>query len=295
MAKIYFSDVPVPPSSLIPEQYALVQEFRRECRSTGLFATFSNPQQFRTDFRQHLDLELNQPRYLWLAAPKPVTQTGTGDLGPDSMRLIRAAASDDGSVIIQETLSSNGLSAGQQEFMDGTPRSAAKWRAIVKELADTGILEGTDETGLYQLRAVGFEIADKARSLEEASRPTEISLNVAGPPDSQYLDVRSNRDIRLSQLDFLTSTEACISTQTLSLEGREIEAELAHEKVVALFNSPRTDRHHSDFSGPAKLRLSFYVQGRLQEALLPVVLQPRIVNSTQWVTLTGSKTFQLVA
>lgn len=56
-AKIYFSDVPVPPSSLNPDQYALLQEFRKECQSTGLFATFNDAQQFRVDFRQHLDLD----------------------------------------------------------------------------------------------------------------------------------------------------------------------------------------------------------------------------------------------
>ena len=35
-AKIYFSDVPVPPSSLDPEQYAQLQKFRKEIQSAGL-------------------------------------------------------------------------------------------------------------------------------------------------------------------------------------------------------------------------------------------------------------------
>src|ERR1017187_10161428 len=62
-AKIYFSDVPVAPSSLDPTQYASLKQFREECQSTGLYATFSSVQQFRTDFSHHLDLELNEPRY----------------------------------------------------------------------------------------------------------------------------------------------------------------------------------------------------------------------------------------
>lgn len=295
VAKIYFSDVPVPPSSLNAEQYAQVREFRQECQSTGLFATFNNAQQFRNDFRQHLDLELNQARYLWLTPPEPTTQANTSDLNPDAVRLIRAAASDDGMVVSQETLGGSGLHAGSEEFVDGTPRSAAKGRATLEELVGKGILEVTPEPGIYRLSAVGYEIADKAQALEEDSKPTEITLNVGGPPDGQHLDIKSNRVLRLSQLEFLTSTEACISTQSLFEEGKEIEAKLAHDKVVALFNSPRPDRHHYDFSGPAKLRLSFHVHGRLHEATLPVVLQPQLVNSTQWIALTGSKTFQLPA
>ncbi len=112
-AKIYFSDVPVPPSSLDPGQYAQLQAFRKECQTTGLYATFGSVQQLRTDFRHHLDLELNQPRYLWLSSPQPSTLDIAEDLSPDAIRLIRAAASTDGTVILQHTLGGYGLSAGR--------------------------------------------------------------------------------------------------------------------------------------------------------------------------------------
>jgi hypothetical protein len=294
-AKVYFSDVPVAPSSLNPEQYGLLTEFRKECQSTGLFATFTDIQQFRADFRQHLDLELNQARYLWLTHLEPPTLANSSDLNPDAIRLIKAAASYDGTVISQETLGGDGLSAGREEFTDGTPRSAAKWRAIVAELISKGVLEGTSGSGVYRLGAAGYEIADKVVALEEASQPTEITLAVAGSPEAQHLDIRSNRILRLRQLEFLTSTEASISMQSVSAEGKELEVMLAQTGIIALFNSPRPDRNGGDHSGPAKLRLSFHVHGRLEEAVLPVMLQPRFVNNTQWFTLTGSKTFRVPA
>lgn len=157
-----------------------------------------------------------------------------GDLSPDGIRLITAAASNDGMVIIQQTMEGYGLSAGREEFMDGTARSAAKWRAIVAQLVNNGILEETSE-GIYQLSAEGYEIADRAQALEEASKPTEITVNIAGSPDAQHLNIRSNRTLRLSQLEFLTSTEACVSSQPLSEEGKEIEAQLANDKIRAPF------------------------------------------------------------
>lgn len=70
-AMIYFSDVPVPPSVVNAAQYALVQEFRDECRSLGLYATFDSLPEFRSKFSQHLNIKMNEPTYRWLAAPEP--------------------------------------------------------------------------------------------------------------------------------------------------------------------------------------------------------------------------------
>ena len=40
-AKVYFSDVPVAPSEVDPEQYKALQEFKEECKKAGLYATYS--------------------------------------------------------------------------------------------------------------------------------------------------------------------------------------------------------------------------------------------------------------
>lgn len=82
-------------------------------------------------------------------------------------------------------------------------------------------------------------IADKVHAVEEAPQSTDVALSISGPPDGQDLDIRSKRVPRLTQLDFLTSTEARVSAQMLSEEGKEIEAKLAHDKVVTLYNFPR--------------------------------------------------------
>jgi hypothetical protein len=289
-AKVYFSDVPVPPSSLDSEQYAQLQAFRKECQTTGLYATFGSVQQLRADFRHHLDLELNQPRYLWLSSPQESTSDSVEDLSPDGIRLIRAAASTDGAMILQHTLDGYGLSAGSEEFMEPTPRSAAKWRAIVNDLTNRGLLEETEPgSGVYQLSESGFKIADDV----ESKKPTEIELATGGPPDAQYLEIKSNRVLRLSQLDYLTSSDASVAIQKLIEEGKETKVKLLHERVITLFNTPRPDRNFSDHAGPAKLRLRFVVNDHPDEIVLPVMLQPKMVQSTQWITVIGSENFQL--
>ena len=68
-AKIYFSEVPVVQKRADQNQYALVQEFREELDSSGLYSIYESLQQFRDNFEHHLALEMNHPRYRWLEAP----------------------------------------------------------------------------------------------------------------------------------------------------------------------------------------------------------------------------------
>lgn len=289
-AKVYFSDVPVSPSSLDPKQYALLQEFRKECQTKGLYATFKDLQQFRSLFSHHLDLELNQPRYLWLAAPQPSTRDTAKDLSPDAIRLLRMAASADGTVIAQDMGEGYVVAAGRKEFTERNARSGARWRDIVQDLVGRDlIVEGKRGSGVYQLSASAYEIADDLESKE----PTEIELRIEGAPDAQYLNIRSNRVLRVNQLDYLTSSDASVAIQELAEQGREIKVNLVHDRIVTLFNTPRDDRNFSDHAGPAKLRLRFVVNDHPDEILLPVMLQPKFVQNTQWITLIGSENFQL--
>ena len=68
-AKIYFSEMPIQQKRVDQSQYSLVQKFREELNSSGLYAIYENMQQFRDSFEHHLALELNHPRYRWLEAP----------------------------------------------------------------------------------------------------------------------------------------------------------------------------------------------------------------------------------
>jgi hypothetical protein len=293
-AKIYFSDVPISPSAIDSAQYALLQEFKKDCRGDSLYAGYDSLEQFRIDFKRHLELELNQAKYRWLQLPRAGGQADDEPVGVDALRLLRAASSDDGTLMHQETFSENGLRAGKQQFLENTPRSAAKWKAILSDLIERGALEHVDG-GVYRMTAFGYDIVDQADAQEKALEPTSVALSFSGPPNAQTLVVKSNHMLRLNQLDFLTTTDACISSQPLTEEGREVAVRLNHAKVIELFNAPRTDRNHSDFSGPAKLRLSFRANdGRRQEqVILAVMLTPRMVDSTQWIAFSGSGTIEI--
>jgi hypothetical protein len=171
-AKVYFSDVPIPPSELDPTQWASVQAFREECKSMGLYATFRNSQDFGREFGHHLSLELNQGRYRWLAPPEESGSEGEGlALAAGELRLLVAAVKDDGSIISSDSHDGYGMRVGDEEFCDGTPRSAAKCRASLQKLIDLGAVEELSES-IYRVTERGYEIADQ---VEESKGSPKLS------------------------------------------------------------------------------------------------------------------------
>jgi hypothetical protein len=290
LAMLYFSHVPVDPNSIDQKQWAALQAFKEECKTGGLYAEYASHEELRTEFGHHLTIELNRPKYLWLTKPDATVEPHDPDLNDDEKRLLTAAASDrNGQVLTSTDMGGFYVKANDENFVEDSPRSAALWKRVLKRLDELGYLDQASEE-IYELTEEGFARADK----EIAIVPLELSLSFAGTPDKQMLSVGANKPVMLKQLDFLTSTEAYI-TSTLLDEQQSTTAmiPLDPKKIGELFNSPRPDKNHADHAGPAALRVVFMSSGRRTEVVLPIVLQPKFVGNTQWIQLIGSKTFTL--
>jgi hypothetical protein len=183
--KLYFLDVSAAQCELDPVQYAAVTRFREECKSTGLYATYQNIQQFKTDFSHHLDIELNQPRYIWLKTPESMVMRSQLILSEDAQRLLRGAANNGGEVIFQEGY---GLKIGDEEFTDDTHRSVARWRAAMEELVNSGAVENPGES-IFRVTAIGYGISDKVgKSTESVEKPFDNSQKLHARNVLQSLD-----------------------------------------------------------------------------------------------------------
>jgi hypothetical protein len=120
----------------------------------------------------------------------------------------------------------------------------------------------------------------------------EISVSFGGTPDKQTFVVGSSKRVRFKKVDFLTSSEAHITSAELDEDiNTQASIPIDHKKISELFAAPRPDRDGYDHSGPAALRLVFVSDGRRIEGVLPILLQPVSVANTRWVKLVGSKTF----
>jgi len=161
-AKVYFSDIPISPSKVDTTQYASVQKFREECQRSGLYATYSSLEQFKTDFSHHLDLELNQPRYLWLATLTP-EKSDNKSLGEDAFRLLKAAAEADGKLKYGYK---SGIIIRNEVFGGIEPRLIARWKAALDELLNSDNVEFV-QGSLYQVTHRGYEVIDELSKLSQ--------------------------------------------------------------------------------------------------------------------------------
>jgi hypothetical protein len=209
-------------------------------------------------------------------------------LSVDDRRLLLATAVDaNGKVIVQTTFDGYSVQANGENFAEDTPRSVAAWKRTLRRLVDIGYLSQLNDE-VYEMTQEGFDRAD----IEEAATPLSLSLSFEGDVDNQSLLIEANKPFIVKSVDLLMSSEASITT--IDVNGKitnKTSVPMAHEKVVLLFNAPRPDKNTWDHSGPAALRIVFVVSGRISDVVLPILLQPEIKNSTQWIKLTGSKTF----
>jgi hypothetical protein len=291
LAMLYFSHVAVDPNSIDHAQWAALQQFKEECRTGGLYAEYSSHEQFRADFGQHLAIELNKPQYRWLIRPAETVEPREPELSDNEKRLLISAASDpNGQVMTGNTMGGFHVQANNESFVEGDPRSEASWKGALKRLAEFGYFDQPNH-GFYKVTDEGFRRADR----EIAAIPLEISLSFAGTPDKQMLSVVANKPVTPKKLDFLMSSETCITSADLNgmTTGSSIMIPLDHQKITELFNAPRPDKNHSDHAGPAALRLVLMSNGQRREPVLPILLQPVIISNTQWIKLVGSKAFTL--
>jgi len=290
LAMLYFSHVPVDPNAIDRKQWELLQNFKDECKSGGLYAEYDSHERLRNNFSHHLAIELNKAKYKWITRPERPIGVSVPELDRNEVRLLIAAAADkNGQILASTDMQGFHVQTNGVNFVENSSRSEAMWKRVLRNLMDAGYLHQVGKE-IYELTDEGFARADK----EQANLPLELSVSVKGPADNQKLSLHSNRRVKLEKIEFLMSSEVRISSTELSEEiGTDADVALDHSKVVELFNAPRPDRSDWDFSGPAALRLSLMSDGQRFEPVLPILLQPRVIGNTQWVEIVGSKSFSL--
>lgn len=170
-AMIYFSAVPVRMDSVDGEQYEKLRAFKEDLRSRGLFDEYEDLTMFRTKFARHLAQrviasfaddehagELDRP----LPAERPP------DLSEEARDLLLEAVQDPtGAIMRLGTLEGMRVQTNQRGFVkSGNVRSAARWRGVVDELHNLGLVEDRAGKGeVFFVTDAGYRVGDLLRAV----------------------------------------------------------------------------------------------------------------------------------
>ncbi len=143
------------------------------------------------------------------------------------------------------------------------------------------------------------EVKNLAGSIQEGSpaarppkpNPFSISFDIAGKPPSQFVAAKATERVRVTRIEYLLSSEACIASKDLDLDGYTIEAPIDHDSLTKLLNTPRSDMIPYDLSGPVKIALTVQHAGAIRQYIIPAHMSNVIYGNTYYRTLTGSKAF----
>lgn len=167
---LYFSDAPVSPGSVDPNQYAAVKEFRSWAQAKGLVASYAGVAAFKDDFRRHLQQMLQNNAYIRGHTEIDLVQLfeeGLRDapvaLSEHGDTLLRAAAGGDGIVIISRSLDSQSVQTSGFAYGRGeTKRDLARWMAAVENLEQQGLIR-EESTDFYEVTDAGYNYVEAGK------------------------------------------------------------------------------------------------------------------------------------
>lgn len=139
-------------------------------------------------------------------------------------------------------------------------------------------------------------LADSIQASSSAARPSKpnpfsISFDIGGKPPSQFVAVKAAEQVRVTRIEYMLSSEACIASKDLNLEGNSIQVPIDHDSLTKLLNTPRPDMIPYDLSGPVKIALSVQSAGGARHCIIPAHMSNLIYGNTYYRTLTGSRAF----
>jgi len=172
-AMLYFSNKPVHPDSVDPEQYSALRTARADYQKRGLVESYDSISEFQTKFTRQLAQSIIRSFAELSAESAGQFHSEEAPSGPrtsDSARLLllEAAQDNSGEVLCLSVI--GGLIVevnGKQVSKMGDPRDEAKWRSAIDELVAQGLLEPVGYEGqLFRVTSAGYDFADQLRGAE---------------------------------------------------------------------------------------------------------------------------------
>ncbi len=173
-AMVYFSKQLGNSDTFDGDQYAKLEDLRKDYESRGLYAIYDGDVDFRNKFTRHLQITVNEHKISQFrdeginsGLEMEESKSDIPQLS-DEARILLKEASQDSKGLIWCYANASGMfiqtddnvPSGKQIIPDRNPRVVAQWRAALKELKTADLLENTDREEIFGITYRGYEVAD---------------------------------------------------------------------------------------------------------------------------------------
>lgn len=162
-AMLYFSSQPAALDSVVPEQLAALNEFKKSCKDKGIYQSYDNQTEFRDKFYSDLQRTVNTHEIFGLKINSPYQadeHKPTFTLGNEATLLLKDAVQDvHGTIFYHHFIGGSGIEVnGKSLYQGNNRRELAKWEAGLKQLEENGLIVDRNGRGeMYQVTSAGYD------------------------------------------------------------------------------------------------------------------------------------------
>ena len=168
-AMVYFSKRLENSDNFETEQYAKLEELKKDYESRGLYGTYDDNADFKNKFYRQLEIKVNEHEIFQFQSEEINSSIGLDEsrnnipqLSDEAQTLLKDVSRHNPGEVLYFVL--NGVDImrinGRDIITGHDPRVAAKWVAALQELVTVELLENADENNIFRITHHGYEVAD---------------------------------------------------------------------------------------------------------------------------------------
>ncbi len=173
-AMLYFSKRLGDSDAFDSNQYAKLEELKKDYEKRGLYEIYDGDANFREKFSRQLQIKVNQHKIFQFRGEginpgleRAESESNIPQLSDEAKVLLKEASQDSYGYIVHQISNGTVIQRGENRFNDTNiipdqnPRVLARWRAALKELKEADLLEDVKNQGEYfRITHRGYQVAD---------------------------------------------------------------------------------------------------------------------------------------
>ena len=168
-AMVYFSKQLGDSDSFDKDQYAKLEELRKDYENRGLYGIYDSDVDFKNKFYRQLEMTMNtheifqfQDEIINSNFRRQKSENNIPQLSDEAKALLKEVSqASQGYIFFNWEIALMKIGDnGRSLIDDNNPRTVAQWRAVLKELVDAELLDEADHRPVFPITLRGYEVAD---------------------------------------------------------------------------------------------------------------------------------------